>query len=154
MCSISPRTYSLSFFTIKVLTHFFQVYCLHKSFSLSLPRSPYLPSFSKENLNMSWRDQSPDIYSRASPLLIFSPLLYFSPNCLIRLLLSTIGYQQASEASLLMQPFDLHTVRCRLFICFSVKSVFFFHQIILMPSLTSWLFVALLCRNQRFLISN
>lgn len=58
---------------------------------------------------MSWRDQSPDIYSTASPLLIFSPLLYFSPNCLIRLLLSTIGYQLA-EASFLVQLYDLYCV--------------------------------------------
>lgn len=97
MFYIASHTHSLSFLTIKVLTHFFQVYCLHKSFSLSLPLfSPHLPSFSEENLNMSWRDQSPDIDSTASLLLIFSPLLYFSSNCLIRLLLSTIGCPWAS----------------------------------------------------------
>lgn len=83
--------------------------CCHISFKCTVfishslcpsPSSPHLPSFSEENLNMSWRDQSPDIYSTASPLLIFSPLLYFSSNCLIRILLSTIGYQRGSTRGL------------------------------------------------------
>lgn len=54
---------------------------------------------------MSWRDQSPDIDSTASPLLIFSPLLYYSSNCLIRLLLSTIGSQWASIRSFVPRDF-------------------------------------------------
>lgn len=68
---------TLSLFTIKVLTHLFQVEHLHKSFSFSL--LPQLSLFSEEKLSVSSRDQSPDNHITASVLLIFSPLSSFSP---------------------------------------------------------------------------
>lgn len=116
------------FLTIKVLTHFFQVYCLHKSFSLSLPLfSP--PSFllSPRRIWICLGGINPQT-SAAQLLLFLSSLLSFPspPTVSSDFYCQQLGLgEQLSEASFLVQLCDLRCLGYRLFIWLTVKSGFF-----------------------------
>lgn len=115
--------------------------CWHISFKCTVfirhslcpsPSFPHLPSSSEENLNMSWRDQSPDIYSIASLLLIFSPLLLLQlshPTFIVNNWVSVSIFLRLSSSSSSV----IYRVWDTLFIWFTVK-LGLFYQIILMHS--------------------
>lgn len=102
--------------------------CWHISFKCALfishslcpsPSFPHLPSFSEENLNMSWRDQSPDIYSTASPLLIFSSLLRLQlshPTFIVKNWVSVSIYPRlrSSCSFVLCGTLFVHMVYCQI----------------------------------------
>lgn len=124
MFYIALRTHSLSFFTIKVLTHFFQVCRLHKSFSLSLPLFSPSPFFLRGGSEYVLEGSIPRHlqHSFSSSYL----LSFTSPTVSSSLYCQQLGISEhLSEALFLLQLYDLYSVGYCLFIWFAVKSGFF-----------------------------